>query len=197
MGYFERRLQNIYRMRMTIIPRSCYVAIAKWIFFSSPFARFLISACVWRRCGDETAGYNLLSGIDHMPVNDTWKYSTLRDQKIPTHPQSQLASVTWFNGTLSWFYYQDVNSQLREFGLDEYRDVVWRDGSLGPLGQALSGTEIGASRCCREMEVTRPGSRLLTPKNCRRFTVKMSHILEISAADVAAKNWSTFDVTSA
>jgi hypothetical protein len=140
---------------------------------------------------------NLLSGIDHMPVNDTWKYSTLRDQKIPTQPQSQLASVTWFNGTLSWFYYQDVNGQLREFGLDEYRDVVWRDGSLGPLGQALSGTEIGASRCCREMEVTRPGSRLLTPKNCRRFTVKMSHILEISAADVAAKNWSTFDVTSA
>ncbi|KAE9374738.1 hypothetical protein N431DRAFT_372589 [Stipitochalara longipes BDJ] len=89
---------------------------------------------------------NLLSGIDHMPVNDTWKFSTLRDQKRPTHPQSQLSSVTWFNGTSSWLYYQDINSQLREFGLDDYRDVVWRDGSVGPLGLALTGTGIGTSR---------------------------------------------------
>jgi hypothetical protein len=89
---------------------------------------------------------NLLSGIDHMPINDTWKFSTLRNQKRPTHPQSQLASVTWFNGTSSWLYYQDVNSQLREFGLDDYRDIAWRDGSLGPLGQGLAGTGIGTSR---------------------------------------------------
>lgn len=89
---------------------------------------------------------NFLSGIDHMPVNDTWKFSTLRDQKRPAHPRSQLASVTWFNGTSSWVYYQDINSQLREFGLDDYRDVVWRDGSTGPLGLALAGTGIGASR---------------------------------------------------
>ena len=89
---------------------------------------------------------NLLSGIDHMPVNDTWKFSSLRDQKRPTHPQSQLSSVTWFNGTSSWLYYQDINSQLREFGLDDYRDIVWRDGSAGPLGLALTGTGIGTSR---------------------------------------------------
>jgi hypothetical protein len=89
---------------------------------------------------------NLLSGVDYIPFNDSWKFSTLRDQKRPTHPQSQLASVTWFNGTSSWLYYQDVNSQLREFGLDDYRDVVWRDGSTGPLGLVLAGTGIGASR---------------------------------------------------
>lgn len=81
-----------------------------------------------------------------MPVNDTWKFSSLRDQKRPTHKQSQLASVTWFNGTSSWLYYQDSNSQLREFGLDDYRDIAWRDGSIGPLGLALSGSGIGASR---------------------------------------------------
>lgn len=63
---------------------------------------------------------NLLSGIDHMPVSDTWKYSTLHDQKRPTHAQSQLASVTWLNGTPSWLCYRDVNSQLREFGFGDY-----------------------------------------------------------------------------
>jgi hypothetical protein len=89
---------------------------------------------------------NFLSGIDHMPLNDTWKFSTLRDQNRPTHKQSQLASVTWFNGTSSWLYYQDSNSQLREFGLDDYRDIAWRDGSIGPLGLALAGSGIGTSR---------------------------------------------------
>jgi hypothetical protein len=89
---------------------------------------------------------NFLSGIDHMPLNDTWKFSTLRDQKRPTHPQSQLASITWFNGTSSWVYYQDVNEQLREFGLDDYRGITWRDGSEGPLGLCLAGSGIGASR---------------------------------------------------
>ncbi|CZR50163.1 uncharacterized protein PAC_00035 [Phialocephala subalpina] len=89
---------------------------------------------------------NLLSGIDHMPLNDTWKFSTLRDQKRPTHKRSQLASVTWFNGTSAWVYYQDANEQLREFGLDDYRGITWRDGSEGPLGLALAGSGIGASR---------------------------------------------------
>lgn len=89
---------------------------------------------------------NFLSGMDHMPLNDTWKFSTLRDQKRPTHEQSQLASVTWFNGTSAWVYYQDVNEQLREFGLDDYRGITWRDGSEGPLGLCLAGSGIGASR---------------------------------------------------
>lgn len=89
---------------------------------------------------------NYLSGIDYIPLNDTWKLSTLRAQNRLTHPRSQLSSVTWFNGTSFWLYYQDINSQLREFGLDDYRDIVWRDGSIGPLGPALTGTGIGTAR---------------------------------------------------
>jgi hypothetical protein len=89
---------------------------------------------------------NYLSGINYIPLNDTWKLSTLRPQNRLTHPQSQLSSVTWFNGTSSWLYYQDVNSQLREFGLDDCRDIAWRDGSIGLLGLALTGTGIETSK---------------------------------------------------
>jgi len=89
---------------------------------------------------------NFLSGIDHVPQNDTWKLSSLASQKQPTHKLSQLSSVTWLNGTSSWLYYQDINSQLREFGIDDYRDLSWRDGSTGPLGLALAGSGIGTAR---------------------------------------------------
>ena len=89
---------------------------------------------------------NYLSGIDYIPPDDTWQFSTVRDQKRLTHPHSQLSSVTWFNGTSSWLYYQDIDSQLREFGANDYRDVTWRDGSTGPLGLALPGTGIGTSK---------------------------------------------------
>lgn len=89
---------------------------------------------------------NFLSGIDHVPQNDTWKLSSLASQKTTTHNLSQLASVTWLNGTSSWLYYQDANSQLREFGIDDYRDVSWRDGSIGPLGLARKGSGIGTAR---------------------------------------------------
>jgi hypothetical protein len=55
--------------------------------------------------------------------------------------------VTWLNGTSSWLYYQDINSQIREFGLDDYRDYIgWRDGSNGALSLALTGTGIGTAR---------------------------------------------------
>jgi hypothetical protein len=55
--------------------------------------------------------------------------------------------VTWLNGTSTWLYYQDINSQIREFGLDDYRDYIgWRDGSNGPLALALTGTGIGTAR---------------------------------------------------
>jgi len=70
---------------------------------------------------------NFLSKIDLMPLNDTWNFSTRRDEKRHTHKQSQLASVTQLNGTSAWIYYQDVNEQLREFGLDDYRGITWRD----------------------------------------------------------------------
>jgi len=62
-----------------------------------------------------------------MPLNDTWNFSTRRDEKRHTHKQSQLASVTQLNGTSAWIYYPDVNEQLREFGLDDYRGITWRD----------------------------------------------------------------------
>jgi hypothetical protein len=65
---------------------------------------------------------NFLSGIDNVPSNDTWKLSILATENTPTHPLSQLASVTWLNGTSAWLYYTDVNSQLREYGIDDYRD---------------------------------------------------------------------------
>ncbi len=55
--------------------------------------------------------------------------------------------MTWLNGTSSWLYYQDINSQIREFGLDDYRDYIGgRNGSNGPLGLALTGAGIGTAR---------------------------------------------------
>jgi hypothetical protein len=54
--------------------------------------------------------------------------------------------VTWLNGSSAWLYYQDVNMQLREYGLDDYRDKIWRNGALGPLGLALQGTGIATAR---------------------------------------------------
>lgn len=87
-------------------------------------------------------------GIDNVPANNTWKLSSLNTQVPPVsvHPQSQLATVTWLNGSSAWLYYQDTNLQLREYGIDDYRDTIWRNGALGPLGLALEGTGIGTAR---------------------------------------------------
>lgn len=79
-----------------------------------------------------------LSGIDHVPANDTWKFSPVRSTIRLAQLQSQLSSVTWLNGTSAWLYYQDANNQPREFGVDDYRDITWRDGSIGPLGLSLT-----------------------------------------------------------
>jgi hypothetical protein len=92
-----------------------------------------------------TADY-LLSGIDYIPQNDTWRPSSVIENKVRVHNQSQIASVTWLNGTSTWIYYQDLNEQICEFGLDDYRDSTWRNGSAGPLGQAQVGSGIGVSR---------------------------------------------------
>jgi hypothetical protein len=35
---------------------------------------------------------------------------------------------------------------LREFGIDDYRDTVWREGSAGPLGTIIPGSGIGVVR---------------------------------------------------
>jgi len=89
---------------------------------------------------------DLLAGIDYIPKNETWRHSSLNKKKIKVHSQSQIASVTWLNGTSSWVYYQDLESQLREIGMDDYRDQSWRDGSVGPLAKTQPGTGIGVVR---------------------------------------------------
>jgi hypothetical protein len=91
-----------------------------------------------------TDGY--LSSINYVPKNDTWVLSSLADQKIAPHQKSRLASVTWLNGTSIWIYYQGSDGQLREYGMDDYRDKSWREGSAGPLGKTQEGSSYGVSR---------------------------------------------------
>jgi len=83
-------------------------------------------------------------------LNNSWRLSSLAAQNVATHSLSQLGSVTWLNGTSSWIYYQDPNSQMREFGMVDYRDQTWRDGSVGVLGLALNGTGIGVARWLKD-----------------------------------------------
>jgi hypothetical protein len=92
-----------------------------------------------------TADY-LLSGIDYVPQNKSWRPSSIIENKIRVHNQSQIASVPWLNGTSAWIYYQDLDEQIRELGLDDYRDSTWRDGSVGPLGIGQVGSGIGVTR---------------------------------------------------
>lgn len=61
-------------------------------------------------------------------------------------PKVLILHLAFRNGTSAWVYYQDINSQVREIGMDDYRDDFWRDGSVGPLGLALNGTGIGVTR---------------------------------------------------
>ena len=89
---------------------------------------------------------HILSGIDHIPQNNSWRFSSVTNHNILVHNQSQIASLTWLNGTSAWIYYQDPNEQIREFGIDDYRDSTWRDGSWGPLGRAQIGSGIGVAR---------------------------------------------------
>jgi hypothetical protein len=89
---------------------------------------------------------NFLSGIDHIPKNDSWRISSVRDYKVRVHERSQIASSTRLNGTSAWVYYQDGDGQVREFGMDDFRDQLWHDGNIGPLGSAQIGSGIGVSR---------------------------------------------------
>ena len=75
-----------------------------------------------------------------------WRPSSVIENKIRVHDQSQIASVAWLNGTSTWIYYQDLDEQIREIGLDDYRDLKWRDGSVGSLGIGMTGSGIGVSR---------------------------------------------------
>jgi hypothetical protein len=89
---------------------------------------------------------NHLAGIDNSPTNDTWSLSLVAESKTQVHNMSQLASVTWLNYTSSWLYYQGVDGEMQEFGIDDYRDRAWRGGSFGGLGGCQPGSGIGASR---------------------------------------------------
>jgi hypothetical protein len=94
---------------------------------------------------------NCLSGVNYSPQNDTWTLSSISKYQIKAHDQSQLASVAWLNGTSAWVHYQDPEGQIREFGIDDYRNQLWRDGSVGPLSPAMAGSGIGV---CRWLNVT-------------------------------------------
>jgi hypothetical protein len=89
---------------------------------------------------------NIISGIDHVPSNDSWVISSISTRNVSVNPVSQISSTTWLNGSSAWVYYQDENNQLREFGLDDYRNQPssWRDGSSGPLGLAAAGSWFAA-----------------------------------------------------
>jgi hypothetical protein len=43
--------------------------------------------------------------------------------------EKSMPAATWLNGSRAWVYYEETDSQLLEFGLDDYRDVSWRDNS--------------------------------------------------------------------
>jgi len=89
---------------------------------------------------------NMLTGIDHVPKNDTWRISSVVNHKIRVHDRSQIASGTRMNGTSAWIFYQDRDEQIREFGIDDFRDENWHDGSIGSLSKAKVGSGIGVSR---------------------------------------------------
>ena len=48
-----------------------------------------------------------LGGIDWVPHSSSWKMSNLVTQKREVSKRSQLASVTWLNGTSAWLYVSD------------------------------------------------------------------------------------------
>ncbi|KAI9855036.1 MAG: hypothetical protein M1813_000580 [Trichoglossum hirsutum] len=89
---------------------------------------------------------NFLSSIDNAYTNDTWKLSNLIDSRIEVHEQSQLASITFLNGTAGRVHFQSPSLMLREYGKYDYRDEIWSSGSTGDLGRSRIGTGIAAIR---------------------------------------------------
>ena len=51
-----------------------------------------------------------LGGIDWVPHSSSWKMSNLVTQKREVSKRSQLASVTWLNGTSAWLYVSDPST---------------------------------------------------------------------------------------
>ncbi|CAG8982402.1 hypothetical protein HYALB_00007524 [Hymenoscyphus albidus] len=118
---------------------------------------------------------NFLSTLNHIPAkdNETWALSTLVDDKVPTHPLSKLASVTWTNGVMNQFYFLlafrvlRTNGQIREYGLDDFRNREFRPGSHGDIAPALNGTFLSAARYDAIEELCYQSTN--TQINCRRY----------------------------
>ena len=89
---------------------------------------------------------HFVAGIDYIPNTDSWKFSSVNSQKFLAHNQSQIASLAWSNATQTWLYFQDPSQQIREFGLDDYRDTSWREGAAGALSKAMVGCGIAVMR---------------------------------------------------
>jgi hypothetical protein len=66
---------------------------------------------------------------------------------MPKDPQSQLSPTTCLYEPSPWLYYQDIDHELPDFGLDNHRDIVWRDGSMG------MGTDSSRCRSNEDSEV--------------------------------------------
>src|SRR5437667_7411992 len=89
-------------------------------------------------------GHN--SRIDYIPRTDSWRFSSIVNSKITVHDQTQLASMTWRNGTSAGRHRQVPSGQIRKLGMDDYRDQTWQDGPTGgPLGKAIIGSGIGVT----------------------------------------------------
>jgi hypothetical protein len=141
-----------------------------------------------------------LAGYNHVPTNDTWVVSTLGKTNVTVHPQSQLSSVTWLNGTSIWIYYQRPDGQLCEWGLDDYRDVNFRDGSAGPLGAALAGSFFGATRYVLGIDEYEEACYQATngALHCRRYANSIwgSEVFTIAGTETGLAQPASFDFTT-
>jgi hypothetical protein len=125
------------------------------------------------------------------PSSDSWQSTPSADQKMPGDPQSHLESLTWLRGTSYWLYYQDVDSQLSDFGLDDY-DF----GDYGDLlvGAARTRKLIGSSRWWTLNE----GSEVLEvfKQTSGAALHGRVYVESVWTSDFDASNWTIFDVTN-
>lgn len=63
--------------------------------------------------------------------------------------------------------YQGPNGQIREYGLDDYRNLKFRPGSHGDIAPALNGSFISAARYDTTEELCYQSTN--TQINCRRY----------------------------
>ncbi|KAH0556972.1 hypothetical protein GP486_005237 [Trichoglossum hirsutum] len=88
-----------------------------------------------------------LTSLDWIPRSSSWRFSTLADSKVTPHAESQLAVITWGNSTGVWIYYQDRDGQIRELGMDDWRDRTFHYGANGGVvGKVIIGSGIGSVR---------------------------------------------------